>query len=408
MSKINVLALFVVVAVCAAFGVPAAMAETIEFEKVGSQLKETGGEAVFTSAETPVTCASSKGSGGVASSTQLKLKIVYEGCIALLSKESIKAKVSTCDFNYEAEGSAKVLSGCVVSISECSLTPSSGKQLKIVLYNSVENKEGKEAEHEMEASMGLEGVPIKASGSSCEKLGIKGSEEGTIIDAAEMQIGGARALPPRNIHIAVPAGETLETELKNTSNQTFKFPGLNNKTMTCTSMVWKGTTMDVLANPRTFKTLTSTCTSNILLSGMGAEATATLTFMKCEFGIRTSNWENLPEVAGLPGVRNSIETNEACVFKASISVEARTCEITFAAGAPGTDWNSVGLRNLNIVPKAVEVRYPFLGAHTRVRYSASTCASVDAAPNSAILEGTSIFKAWKIVGGREEKAVEIV
>jgi hypothetical protein len=393
--RINALALFAVIAACAA-GAPAAMAETSEFTNVGSQLKETGGETVFTAAGPPVTCTGSKGSGKVASSTQLKLEVVYEGCTLSVGKESFKGKVTTCHFGYEVEDAVKVESGCVVDVSECSLTPSS-KQLKAVLYNSVDDKEGKVAEREMEVYMGLRHVAYKATG-SCVLFGIKGSEEGTITDPTEMQVDGAHANPLRQIKVEGAGSETIETELES-SSQVFDFDGSE---IRCTSLAWKGTTSGELDNLRLLKSLTATCTSNIYLNN-GNEVAAILTFEKCELGIFVARSELAQSYSGLAGLRDA--SSGGCVFKATVTGTA-TCEITFGPSGTLAVWGDIGLYNQPL-SRSVGIVFPNVGEETTIPYSANAnCPGVGRA-GSATLTGSGKLRAWKITP-RNEKTVEIV
>ncbi len=400
MTRINALALFVVIVACAACGAPAAMAETSEFTNVGSQLKETGGKTVFTAAGPPVTCTGSKGSGGVASSTQLKLEVLYEGCTLSVGKESFKGKVTTCHLGYEVEDAVKVESGCVVNVSECSLTPSN-KQLKTVLYNSVEDKEGKVVEREMKIYMELRHVVYKVTGSSCVLLGIKGSEEGTIIDPAEMQVVGARANPLRQIRVAgATLIEPFELELSNTSNQVFSLPGSGGKTITCTSMVWKGTATNEDQNLRFLDLLPPTCKSNIYLNG-GNEVAATITWESCELGIFVAN---RPLQLIQPAITGQQALNEGCEFKAEVTGTA-TCVITFQTET--AMWGNAGLVNEGTTPDAVSVRFPNPGNQTAIPYSANAnCPGVATANSpSAIFSGTSKLRAW-FLGG--QKAVKVV
>jgi hypothetical protein len=401
MSKINALALFVVIVACAACGAPAAMAETSEFTNVGSQLKETGGETVFTATGPPVTCTGSKGSGGVASSTQLKLEVAYEGCTLSVGKESFKGKVTTCHFGYAVEDAVKVESGCVVDVSECSLTPSN-KQLKAVLYNSVEDKAGKVVEREMEVYMGLRHVAYKVTGSSCVLLGIKGSEEGTITDPAEMQVVGARSNPLRQIKVEGAASEAIETELVGTPNQTFTFPG-ETESITCTSMVWKGSTNSELDNLRFLKSLTATCTSNIYLKG-GNEVPAILTFEKCELGIFIANGQLVPAQSGIAGLRGA--GGVGCVFTAKITGTA-ICEISFAGPGKLAVWGDVGLHN-EPSARSVGVVFPDVGEETAIPYSTNQNCPGVGMTGSATFTGSSKLRGWKTGAMRNEKTVEIV
>jgi hypothetical protein len=396
MRKIDALALFAVIVACAACGAPAAMAETSEFTNVGSQLKETGGETVFRAAGPPVTCTGSKGSGGVASSTQLKLEVVYEGCTLSVGKESFKGKVTTCHFGYEVEDAVKVESGCVVDVSECSLTPSN-KQLKAVLYNSVDDKEGKVAEREMEVYMGLRHVAYKATGSSCLLLGVKGSEEGTITDPTEMQVDGAHANPLRQIKVEGAGSEAIETELE--SDQTFDFEG---KEIRCTSLVWKGTTNSELDNLRLLKSLTATCTSDIYLNN-GNEVAAIFTFEKCELGIFVSRSELAQTYSGLAGLRDA--SSGGCVFKATITGTA-VCEITFGPSGTLAVWGDIGLYNQPL-GRSVGVVFPYVGEETAISYSANANCPGVGRTGSATLTGSGKLRAWKTTP-RNEKTVEIV
>jgi hypothetical protein len=237
----------------------------------------------------------------------------------------------------------------------------------------------------------------KATGKPCELSGIKGSGEGTMISVGPMKAQNVAALPIRNIFVEGATGGTpREVKLESSGEQVFKFPTAN-KTISCSSMIWKGSTGFATLSQRFFNTLTATgCTSNILLTG-GNPSPATVTAEKCVFGIGVSRNRVFAEQPGTATLNNP---GEECKFEAKVTSGAENCTIRMLVD----DWGgSLKLKNEGTNPKTVGVKFP--AGTIWVRYTpAGMCPGVAGAGALAHFEGNSIFRAF---AGGIEKNVEI-
>jgi hypothetical protein len=317
-SRIKI-AIGLIVAMCA-IALPATSAiasEADEFQKVGNKLTSEGGETVFVFSIASVDCEKNSGTGGVASSTQVKAEVTFSKCKAKLNNEEseIQTKITPCNVNVHAEDTVTLEGGCKAEAKllglTCIIEPSSTKNA---------NLEGtgifgvKEEESSLESEIALEvvGITYKAN-SNCEAAGVKGGSEGEVLSLEPMEVHQLGSLPYRRFSIKASSPAAPRTVLLESTN-THELALSSTAKVTCGQIKASGTVgagVTVLRDLKVGTLKYSKCMTNIL----GSTEPATMSAgAPCEMLLLAYN--NISPAAGV-----------------SVFAPPTTCQVTIKVGA---------------------------------------------------------------------------
>jgi len=282
MVKVKIIVGLVVV-VCALGASTGCALATEEFSGVGNTVESKSGEVAFIVPGGVVICASSSGTGKVASGVEMKVEVKFAECKSKFGAEGgAEASVTSCKLNLTPEGKVTIEGGCKLESLGCVVEISSteNKGLSEVAYNNVKEEKGS---LEADAAREVKGITYHAGG-TCSLVGIKSGKEGEfdglsldpVKGVAILESEGARTFRVSGASINNPVTVTVEAageQVFETGATTF---------IKCSTATFSTTVTNPTPDELIFETISyggaKACASNIIM-----ETPATMEAVNCRY-----------------------------------------------------------------------------------------------------------------------------